>query len=486
MRALADQLRDAGALRTAGRWREAEVAYKRILSRTPELADTWYNLGFVQRQLGDYEAALGAYASALSRGVGQAEEVHLNRAVIYADHLQRPEDAEQELRRALEIAPNYTPAIFNLANLAEDRGRRSEAAALYERVLEIEPSAHEALARLAQIATIADVDDPMIARLRAVLTRSELDTAQRASLNFALGRSLDQAGAYENAFNAYAAANAMSRQSARQGAALYDRTRAERQVDEMIAAFPACRTDVRSVGRPPVFICGMFRSGSTLIEQVLAGHPDVQTGGELALLPLAQSAFAPFPVSMPGRSAEEIASVARRLLEAYARLFPGAGVVTDKRPDNFRLIGLIKALFPDAKIVHTLRSALDNILSVYFLHLDHSMSYALDPMDAAHHYVQYRRLMAHWQDVFAGDIHDVDYDAFVAEPRAQAEGLLRFLDLDWNEECLAFHKRTNTVKTASVWQVREPLYQRSSGRWRHYARQLEPVRAYLDSAGALD
>ncbi len=162
-----------------------------------------------------------------------------------------------------------------------------------------------------------------------------------------------------------------------------------------------------------------------------------------------------------------------------SRLFPQAGVVTDKRPDNFLYLGLIKSLFPDAKIVHTTRNPLDNCLSVYFLHLDHGMGYALDLLDTGHYYRQYRRLMAHWKRLYGADILDFDYDAFVRAPRPAVERLLEFCGLDWQEGCLSFHRVQNAVKTASVWQVREPLYQRSSGRARHYASHLGPLRAYL-------
>lgn len=484
MRAVEDLLRDAGRLRQAGQWAEAEAAYQRVLARAPGLGDTWYNLGFVQRQQARFEEALRSYAEALARGARAPEEIHLNRAVIYADQLHRPEDAEAELRAALAINASYASALFNLANLQEDKGRRAEASELYERVLQVQPTAYEALARLAQIAEVEGEGAPIIARLRAALAQPNLSAADRASLNFALGRALDQIGAYANAYNAYAAGNAMSKMSAQ--APRYDRVRAEAAVDRMIAAFPARRDDLHPTGQAPVFICGMFRSGSTLIEQVLAGHPDITTGGELSVLPRAARAFAPFPQSMLGRTSAEIEAAAKRIHETYAALFPGAKLITDKRPDNFVLIGLIKALFPDAKIIHTTRHPLDNVLSVFFLHLDHSMSYALDPMDAAHHYVQYRRLMAHWKALFGADIHDVDYDAFVRDPKPATTALLNFLGLDWNEECLAFHRRTNAVKTASVWQVREPLYQRASGRWQNYATQLEPVRAYLARQGVLD
>jgi hypothetical protein len=237
---------------------------------------------------------------------------------------------------------------------------------------------------------------------------------------------------------------------------------------------------------PSIFICGMFRSGSTLVEQVLAVHPRVTSGGELNLVPrMVGSDLSPFPNAIATASADTFANLAARYRDAIAALFPGADVVTDKRPDNFLYLGLIKLMFPRARIVHTVRDPLDNCLSVYFLHLDQRMSYALDLMDIAHYYAQYRRLMAHWKSLFGNDILDFDYDAFVREPRPALERLLGFCGLDWDERCLAFHEQPSAVKTASVWQVREPLYTRASGRAAHYANHLRGARAFLAEKGVL-
>jgi len=471
-----DLLREASQLREAGRFADAEAVYRRVLAPNPDQPTCWYNLGFVQRQQGRFEEALASYEEALKRGVSQPEEAHLNRAVIYADHLRREDKAERELKAALARNPRYAPALFNLANLQEDRGHRAEAMTLYEQVLQIEPRCYEALARLAQIAPATG--GTFVSRVRAALAAPEASAADRASLGFALGRLLDQVGAYGEAFDAYAEANRMSRASAGAGRAIYDRAAEERLIDEIIAAFPSAPTGASSETGAPIFICGMFRSGSTLTEQVLAGHPRVATGGELDILPALARTLA-WPAGMRSASDDEIRRLAERYRARVRQLFPSADRVTDKRPDNFLYIGFIKRLFPNAKIVHTMRHPLDNVLSIYFLHLDHSMSYALDLMDTAHHYRQYRRLMAHWKSLYGADIVDFDYDAFVRDPRPNVERLLSFLGLEWSEECLAFHRRTNVVKTASVWQVREPLYQKSSGRWRNYARQIEPVREAL-------
>jgi tetratricopeptide (TPR) repeat protein len=476
-------LAQAAALRRAGRYAEAEGAYRTLLAAAPELADSWYNLGFVQRQLGRFHEALASYQSALDRGVGQPEEVHLNRAVIYADHLRRPEAAEIELKRALAIKPDYAPALFNLAGLFEQRGAREDAIALYERTLAAAPDMHAALARLAEFKPLSGPEDPLIAQLRQTLSNPGLASADRATLGFALGRALDRVADYAGAFHAYSAANRASRAAAHRPEPLYDRAAHERLVDELIAAFDQAAPQRENAERAPIFICGMFRSGSTLVEQVLSGHPRITAGGELDLLPLLTRELAPYPRAAAGIGSESGAHLARRYNESLRQLFPDADLVTDKRPDNYLHIGLIKTLFPDAMIVHTTRNPLDNCLSIYFLHLDHSMGYALDLEDIAHHYEQYRRLMRHWTSLYATDIHDFAYDAFVDDARGQIERLLAFLGLDWSEECLHFETRANLVNTASVWQVRQPLYRSASGRWRHYAPFIEPLAQRLKAEG---
>lgn len=473
-------LAQAAQLRRAGRTLEALAAYEALLAAHPDLPDSWYNLALLQRKAGRPEAALASYDQALRRGVSDPEEVRLNRAVILSDDLRREADAEAELAEALALNPRYVPALLNLGNLQEDRGRRAEATAAYEAILALDPNDADALARLGGLATPTGPDDPLIGRLRGAIGRH--GPAQDAALGFALGRMLDAAGGYDEAFAAYAVANAASRAS---GTARYDRAAMEARVDALIAAFPEPWIGPPVVGTrpPPVFICGMFRSGSTLAEQVLASHARVSAGGELDLIPaMTRAPLAPWPDSLKTTAPATLDSLAAGCLATLSSIFPAADVLTDKRPDNLMHVGLIKRLFPDARIVNTVRDPLDNALSVYFLHLDHGMAYALDLLDIGHYQRQQQRLMTHWKSLYPNDIIDFDYDAFVAGPRAPLERLLAFLDLDWDENCLNFHRLDNAVKTASVWQVREPLYRRSSGRAHHYQRQLAPLWAWLEGS----
>jgi tetratricopeptide (TPR) repeat protein len=487
---LEEWLRTASQLRLMNRVPEAIAAYERVLSRWPDLPNSWYNLGLLQRQAGRLQAALSSYRKALALGISAPEEVHLNCGVVYGD-LGEDEAVERELRTALELNPVYVPALLNLGNLCESLGRREEACDLYRRILTLQPKRYEALARLANAqpscasGTSAGHSD-LMASLREAIADPASSDAERASLGFALGRLLDDRGDYEAAFAAYRQANLESRKSAGPGFGGYDRRAHENFVEELLRAFPASSREkevfsspARHDGPAPIFICGMFRSGSTLAERLLSSHPQVRAGGELGLIPaLVNGPLRPFPASMSSVSADALARMATGYIEELRRRCAGAAYATDKRPDNFLYLGLIKRLFPRAKIVHTTREPLDNCLSVYFLHLDHSMSYALDLRNIGHYYRQYRRVMAHWRALYGEDILDFEYDSFVQGPKAAAARLFEFLGLEWQDRYLELPAR-GAVRTASVWQVRESIYQRSSGRSRHYRAWLEELEREL-------
>ena len=474
-------MREAAQLHRQNRVPEAIDAYRRVLARWPRHAESWFNLAVLQRQAHRFDEALESYQRALDAGVSRPEEAHLNRSVIYTDYLRRHTDAEHELRLALALNPEFTPALLNLGNLCEDLGRRAEALALYARILAREPRCFEALARYANVQPREIVEPDLIRRLEQAIADPTAAAADRAAVGFALGRLLDQAGEYPAAFAAYHAANQASRASVAADSARYDRARQHAFVDRLIAGGTATQRAPSNDALPrPIFICGMFRSGSTLTEQLLAGCPGIAAGGELDFLPrLVATELVPFPESLAGLSAERLGAIAARYRAALARVSPHARYVIDKRPDNFLYIGLIKSLFPDARIVHTVRNPLDNCLSIYFLHLDQQMSYALDLEDIGHYFVEYRRLMTHWKAEFAGDIFDFDYDALVSEPQGVLSRLYAFLGLESAGQMPETVPAGGVIKTASVWQVREPLYRSSSGRARHYAGELKELRESL-------
>jgi len=473
-------LREATQLQRQNRVPEAIDAYQGILARWPGMADCWFNLAVLQRQARRLADALDSYQQALNAGVSRPEEAHLNRSVIYTDYLGQHAAAERELKAALSINPAFTPALLNLANLYEDLGRRPEAQAIYERILALDPRCFEALARFANLQPPTAADPILIERLKRAIADGAASAAERASLGFALGRMQDAAGDYPAAFAAIDAANQASRASAAPNIVSYDRAQQHAFVDRLISGGTMQPRRLGEMRPRPIFICGMFRSGSTLTERLLSGIQGVAAGGEIDFLPrIVGSELLPFPESLAALPRRRLDDIAERYQAELKRVADTADYVIDKRPDNFLYIGLIKSLFPDARIVHTVRNPLDNCLSIYFLHLDQQMSYALDLKDIGHYFREYRRLMTHWKSMFGSDIFDFDYDALVKEPKPALERLCAFLGLEPPDALPQAAPAALAVKTASVWQVREPLYRTSSGRSRHYAEQLTELRDYL-------
>jgi hypothetical protein len=492
-------LAQAGAEHRAGRRDAARRLIEQALAQAPHFGEAWRALATVHAEEGRYDEAIAALDLALARGASRPHELHLQRAVLFADHLRRDDDAQAALEAALRAKPDYLPALMNLGNLREQRGDREGALACYAGALDDPRFAngpesalrHVALARSAVMRPPAALDDPLIARLRGAIDSTPADALERVHLHFALGQSLDRLGAVDAAFDAFALGN---RTLLRREGRRYDPRREAAFTDALIAAFPP------PAGQPPhdhramvdespapVFICGMFRSGSTLLEQVLAGHPDIVAGGEIDWLPrLAFERMAPFPARAVGLSDNDAQGLADAYRSHVHALFPdatGVRFVTDKRPDNHLLVGLIKRLFPRATILHTVRHPMDNGLSVFMQHMNLQVTpYANDLGDIGHYYGEYRRLMAHWQTCFPDDIHSVPYEALVDDVEGTVRRVLETLGLPWDAKCLAFHERRNTVKTASYWQVRRPLYRDAAGRWQRYRHRLGALEAALRNA----
>ncbi len=466
--------RTASALFRSGPLDQAIEAYRRLLSAYPDLPDSWYNLGLLRYRARDFSGAIGACEQALALGILGPEEVHLQIGVILSDGLGDSNGAFAQLKTALSLNPDYGPAWLNLGNLHEDRGEATEAEHAYRRALEIEPGLPLALARLAGLKRAVAADDPLITDLRAALVRPQLDLLDRADLGFALGRLLDLSGDYADAFEVYSAANRASASLGGEQGHRYDRAAQDQLVDRIIAAWPVPSMHAApAVARSPIFICGMFRSGSTLVERILSSHSDIVAGGELSTVAaLVQTRLPRFPEDAATLPPGDFAQLRDLYLAETAHRRSGGRRMIDKQPTNLLYVGMLKGMFPDARFIFTRRAMLDNCLSVFFLHADPALAYATDLADTAHQYYLCERLMAHWQRLYPGEIAIADYDRLTAAPREEMERLVRFCDLEWQDEILGFADHAGAVRTASNWQVRQPIHTRSSGRWRHYEAQL--------------
>ncbi len=453
-------------LDAAGRTRDASDEYQRLVARQPDNAVAHFNLALLLKKQQRNDEAMRAYEAALRHDIDQPEEVYSNMGVLFSE-MQDAGKAAEMFQRAVDIDPEYVPALFNLAGHYEELGEKKPALELYERILSIDPNHWKSLARLAYPQKVSADNRGLVDRLTAQIENAGDDRRAKEGLYFALGKSYDDLELYDDATRAYVAANELSRQRVQ----TYTPAATEEAINRLMELFDAnwvSRMATRSTV-VPVFVCGMYRSGSTLLERMLGAHPKIAAGGELHVLAwLVNQHLGPFPQGVSGATEEQLQRVADEYEKTVSGMFPGADLVIDKRPDNFLRVGLIQALFPRAKIIQTRRHLLDNCLSLYFQQFDRAASYANDIGHIAHYYKEQERLFEHWRACSADSICSVDYEDLVESPEPVLRRVLDFLGLEWDPRVLEFDKSGGLVRTASIWQVRQGLHSASKGRWRHY------------------
>lgn len=451
---------------------QAAELYRTYVHHHKQHAGAQFNCGYYLRVAGRYTEAIEHYQQALALGISQPEEVHTNIGVIYNEGLLDNHQAQQAFLQALEIAPNYVPALYNLANSYEQDGNKQQAAHYFNEVIKRQPDYAMAYVRLADVHKAEASDDALIHKLQRLLESGKQPLNERIDIAFALGKLHDDCGSYDLAWQYYQQANTWNA-TTMPAWDVAEQVTLLRTITEHYAA-PVTATGGASQPKP-LFICGMFRSGSTLLEQMLGAHDSITSGGELEFFPrLWQQVKREGIGAFSQRTtAQDYAAIGQDYLEFVQQRFGRDGWVTDKRPDNIWLLGLIKQALPDAKFLVTRRQLMDNCLSVYFTRLGASMNYANSIEHIQAFLALEQQLLAHWQQVFGDDLQVVEYDALVADPETELGRVFKWLELPWQAQCLAFHQRTNAVRTASVWQVRQPLYKSSSGRWRNYQKFLK-------------
>jgi tetratricopeptide (TPR) repeat protein len=476
-------IHDAEAALQLGNMAAAIAGFREVLSIDPAMADVWYNLGYALRLDRQFAASIDAYGQALANGVTQPEEVHLNRAAILSEHLDAADKAREELNEALRLNRGFLHGWLNLGLLYEDMGQPLAARNAYERVLEIEPQNGRAMERLAMIATFNGEAAVILPRLEAALRLPTLLTEDATDVAFGLANLYDAAGEHDRAFSLAAAANRAQHRQLPSNLR-YDPIAHERLIDELCEMrFPVPSLPADIDGAVPIFICGLFRSGSTLAEQLLARHSETVAGGEYDFIPeIVRTRLQPYPKALAKTGRDVPESLRRDYLSRLAATGYKGGPVSDKRCDNFLHIGLIKSLFPAAKIIHTVRSPLDNAVSLFFQHFADGIDYSTDLDHLGHWLAQYRRMMRHWRTLYGPDILDFDYDSVVRDAEPAVGAMVEHCGLEWKSDMGAGKA---VVRTASAWQVRQPLHRRSSGRWHNYARHLESLRraAGIDDQG---
>ncbi|MBS0579334.1 MAG: sulfotransferase [Proteobacteria bacterium] len=439
------------ALIALGRLEEADRAARELLKVEPENDQTWLVLGAVATKLMRQEEALEAY------------------------------------QHAARLKPREVRLVLTLGHLNKTLGRRADSEAAYKAALQLDPASGEAWWSLADLKNYTFADEELAA-MQAVLAAGRHAPGGEAQLHFALGKALEQRGRYPESFAHYRRGNALRRLEQPFDIGKYER-RIGRLIQVFDAAFFAARAHGGNPDPAPIFIVGLPRSGSTLLEQVLASHSQVEGTMELPNIIHMVHEFEDtsadrdgYPEAVLRVSGPELRALGDRYLAETAPLHRDRPRFTDKLPNNFSHVGLIHAILPNASIVDARRHPLDACFSTFKQHFAEGQAFSYDLEDLGRYYRGYLALMDHWDRVLPGKVLHVQYEEVVREPERNIRRLLEHCRLPFEEACLSFHRTRRSVRTASAEQVRQPLYRSGIGYWRHFERELEPLRNALGDA----
>ena len=468
--------------RRLGQLDKSVQAGRHATKLAPTDLDAHYNLGLSYTDNKDYARAIQSYRKALKlnarhglswNNLGSALEQQGDKAAALAAY-----------QNAIAINAQHAEAQNNAGAICSEQGKLDEARACFQAAIDARPDFVEAHYNFSSLKTYQP-DDPHLAMLERVYAqRQTLSDHARIRYSFALGKALDDTGAFDRAYAAYEEGNRL------QHALLpMDEDRADALLARIMAVFDqnffAARPNWQGAADPqrtPIFIVGMPRSGTTLLEQILCSHPSVHGGGELIELNEAVTKATgagsgqPFTAGVTALSQLDLKRLGDDYLKRVWKLSPESAFITDKMPANFFYLGLIHLALPHAKIIHAMRDPMDSCFSCYSRLFNDTMEFAYDQGTLGRYYARYMTLMRHWHKVLpTSTILDLPYEDVVADTEAQARRVLAFVGLPWDASCLQFHQNTRLVKTASVAQVRKPIYKSSVARWKHFAPHLRTL-----------
>lgn len=466
-------LRNLGdALCFLGRYPDAERAYRRSVQVDPRRADTHLKLGKVLQWRGDF---LGSETTLRRATKLEPRSANALCSLGYTlSAIDRVDDAKACFEKALRLKPNATAALCGLGWLHGVEGRFEEATALSRRALEVDPDCSEAQALLVMQRRMGPADKAWLEDTQRMLARP-MAPIEEAKLHFALGKYFDDLGNYSRAFDEYRRANELRRQVAQK----YDRAERTAWVDDVIRLYSADHVAQRGEGANdstrPVFVVGMMRSGTSLVEQIIASHPQAAGAGELQFWGMEEYKH-PEMLRQRLPDAASSAKLAESYLKVLARHSADATRVVDKTPGNADYLGLLHWVFPRARFIYMRRDPVDTCLSCYFQNFFNAAPFTMDLQDLAHYYREHHRLVAHWRSVLPEDVFlEVPYAGLVADQEGWSRKIIEFIGLPWDPRVLEFHKTERAVLTASSWQVRQKMYSSSVGRSKNYQKYIGPL-----------
>jgi tetratricopeptide (TPR) repeat protein len=471
----------ANALGSQGKLQDAAAHYWRALTLAPNFVNARNNLGTVLEQQGKLDEAAAQF-----RQVIELEPHHAGAHYNLGNVLRAKTDyagAIAHYKQSLAAQPNSADAWNNMGAALAEEGDLDAAREAYRKAVEANPTRAAYHRNLAHSKRFEPGDSQLAVMEQLVVNPASVPVNERIDLQFALGKAYADLKEHDRSFRHLLTGNKLKREKlAYDDAGAFDYMRRIRNV--FTAELLRAKAGGGEAAPTPVFIVGMPRSGTTLIEQIIASHPKAMGAGELfdldnivhSLAGLNGSGLR-FPEVIETISREQLREVGRRYVGAIRALAPQAERVVDKMPWNFHFPGLIHLALPNARIIHSRRDPMDTCLSCFSILFDGDGNpYTYDLGELGRFYRSYESLMAHWRAVLpAGTMIEVQYEEVVVDLENEARRIIAHCGLEWDDACLAFHKTRRPVRTASIAQVRQPIYKSSVGRWRPYRRHLRSL-----------
>jgi tetratricopeptide (TPR) repeat protein len=381
------------------------------------------------------------------------------------------------------VNPSRLSTYLGKAELSIQQGKTDDIIQIAKSIIELNPNDPTGYFIYSRAKKFKG-DESLNGRLLEFTQEEGLDDQSKIAVSFALGKLFDDQNNYSSAFKNYAEGNKI-RNSNLSYSAEADAYSKSKLIEFFNADFFKTHQHLGTDLNLPIIIVGMPRSSTTLTEQIISSHPEVMGAGEVIFwgkaplaLPLRVGTGVAYPECISEMLPEQAFSIAS-MYESTLRKIAGPNAqvkhITDKMPHNFLNLGLIAMLFPKVKIIHTKRNPIDTCLSIFFQNFNDMHPYAFDLKNLGAHYKQYERIMRHWHEVLPGRIMDIHYEDTISDPEYWSRKLIEHVGLEWDDACLAPHKLERTVKTASHWQVRQPIYKTSVQRWKNYEEFLGPL-----------
>ncbi len=477
-------LTTANHLQQQGDYAQAEGLYQSVLANDPNNIRAMHSLAVLYMDSNHPNLAIPLLTNTLEIDKHNAY-LHYNLGLAY-QQCNEIHAAIHYYKNAIEINHAFSQAYNNLGIAYQHLGKLDLANLYLEKAFTIDPHCIEAYYNFAQTHRFTITDNKLIATIKSLIDDPNIQGNPLIKIHFTLGKALDNLGNYEEAFKHYHKANSLKYS----GFNLDNMQQYTKQIKSIFnqELIDRLSSRIEFARKRFIFVVGMPRSGTTLVEQIIASHPLVQSGGEIGFigdivddLPSLLDSAETYPQCMKNFNAYQVSQISMKFNTYLDNMTGNFLHITDKSPINFLHIGLIKLLFPESKIVHVSRNPVATCLSCYFQNFERQHQYSYDMQCLAGFYQVYQEIMQYWEEVFGNEIISISYETLVSNPAETMRNLINNCELNWDDACQEFYKGGNIVNSASKWQSRQPIYRDSVDHWRNYEAHIQPFMKLLNN-----